>query len=198
MGRMPWAVYLWPGLPHLWRRGAWSGLAIAIGFAILLNLALVSSLIWTELELLRAGNRMTIWFFVGIAWIGSAVVGFGWERRYAGKDKASTEDDSFGEALDEYLQQNWYEAEQCLTRLLRRTPRDLDARLMLAAVLHRTGRLDEAAGQLDRLSRMEGSRKWELEISHLRQWLARAVRQLRQNEKESDSDDLPTGERLAA
>jgi len=35
-----------------------------------------------------------------------------------------------------------------------------------------TGRLEEAASQLDRLERMDEAAKWGLEISRERQWLA--------------------------
>jgi hypothetical protein len=172
MGRLAWAVYLWPGLPHLWKRGAWSGLVAAVGFGLLLNLALVSSFVWKELELLPAQNRMCLWVAVAVVWVASAGFSAGWNRRYDHRADRSARDGSFGEALDQYLQQNWYEAERTLAGLLRRNPRDLEARLMLAGVLRRTERLDEAVGQLDRLSRMEGSQKWEREIDQQRERLA--------------------------
>jgi hypothetical protein len=176
MGRMPWCVYLWPGLPHVWRRGAWSGLAVAVGFAVMLNLALASSLVWTELELPAAGSRNGyLWLAIVVVWIGAGVFSLGWQRHQAGRDDGAAEREAFREALNYYLQQNWYEAERSLAGLLRRSPRDLDARMLLAGVLRRTDRLDEAAGELDRLSRMEGSRKWELEIAEERRRLGEAL-----------------------
>jgi len=196
MGRMTWAVYLWPGLPQLWRRGAWSGLAVAVGFALLLNLALVSSLVWTELELLGSESRTYVWLAVAILWVGSAALGAASNRRRARTADGSTGGDCFGEVLDHYLQQNWYEAEHRLASLLRRKPTDVDARLMLATVMRHTGRLDEAAGQLDRLGRMEGSRKWEHEIAQQRRRLASAARQT--NQEEPAAGDSPRGERVAA
>ncbi|MCR4413284.1 MAG: tetratricopeptide repeat protein [Thermoguttaceae bacterium] len=69
---------------------------------------------------------------------------------------------------------NWFEAECLLSRILKRNPRDLEARLMLATLLRHTGRRDEAARQLDRLERFEGSGKWVLEISRERQQLQAA------------------------
>ncbi|MBN2217385.1 MAG: tetratricopeptide repeat protein [Pirellulales bacterium] len=196
MGRMAWAVYLWPGLPYLWKRGAWSGLAVAVGFALALNLALVSSLVWTELEPLGAGNRIYVWLGVAIFWVGSAAIGaIGDHRRDKIREDADA-DDSFAEALDHYLQQNWHEAERCLVRLLRRDPRDVDARLMLATVLRRAGRIEESAGQLDRLGRMEGSRKWEHEIAQQRRWLAGAVGQFEQ--PQASANPSFDGERIAA
>ncbi|MBN1589776.1 MAG: hypothetical protein JW888_09695 [Pirellulales bacterium] len=196
MGRMPWAVYLWPGLPHIWKRGVWFGLAVAVGFAVLLNLALAGSLVWTELELLSAVGRSYIWLAVAIIWIGSAAFSFVWDHRRDNPCHAETENDSFGEALDQYLQQNWYEAERSLNNLLRRNPRDIDARLLLVSVLRRAGRLREATGALERLSRLEESRKWELEIDQERRWLTEAVRPT-ENE-EAASEPSPNGERVAA
>ena len=49
MVRMPWATYLWPGLPQLWYGGLGSGLVLAVGFAVLLNaLLLVQGSIWAR------------------------------------------------------------------------------------------------------------------------------------------------------
>lgn len=187
MNRLDWALYLWPGLPHLWRRGAWSGLAAAVGFALLLNLALVSSLIWREIELLSPQNRTYLWVAVAVVWVASAAWSAGWNHRSDRRADRSARDGSFGEALDQYLQQNWYEAERTLVGLLRRNSRDLDARLMLAAVLHRTGRFQEAMGQLDRLARMEGSQKWEREIEQQRQRLVEAVQPNGEGEPASEN-----------
>ena len=82
--------------------------------------------------------------------------------------------DSFAEALDHYLKGDYYQAEQILEGLLRRNVRDLDARLMLATLLRRTGRLDEAARQLDVLATIGRRGKWELEIEDERERLAEA------------------------
>ncbi len=49
MRRMPRLVYLWPGLPQLWLAGWWWGLALAAGFAVLVDLLLVVSYVWVEL-----------------------------------------------------------------------------------------------------------------------------------------------------
>ena len=198
MGRMSWAVYMWPGLLHVWKRGAWSGLAMAVGFALLLNLTLVTSFIWTELEPLGAENRKFLWWAVAAVWVGSAAWSFGWDRRHHREDDGSSEDNSFAEALYQYLQQDWYEAERSFNRLLRRDPRDLDARLMLASVLRHSGRWDEAAGQLDRLGRIEGSQKWELEIRQQRQWLADVVSQNNNNDDDAAANSTLRDERLAA
>ncbi|MEM8864692.1 MAG: hypothetical protein AAGF31_04015 [Planctomycetota bacterium] len=45
---MPWAAYLWPGLPHLWNEGSWAGLTLAVGFTVLLNTLILTTFVWPE------------------------------------------------------------------------------------------------------------------------------------------------------
>ena len=188
MSRTRWATYLWPGLGPLWKWGDGFGLAVAIGFAALLNLALVASFIWTEL--FTPEVRTVAWMAVGLLWAGSALVSYGWGRRHPGGHRRRATYDAFGEAQDYYLQGNWHQAQRTLDRLLRKNPRDVDARLMLATLLRHMGRREEAAGQLDRLAMLEDSRKWELEISRERHLLAEAGRTGKEDKRaEADSGD---------
>ena len=46
--KMHWTAYLWPGLPHLWIRGSWAGLAVAVGFMALANTMLLASFVYRE------------------------------------------------------------------------------------------------------------------------------------------------------
>jgi len=172
MGRMPWATYLWPGLPQIWRDGSWSGLAMAVGFAALVNLALMASLLW--IELFSPGVRNSVWIAVAVIWCGSAVASYRWDSRYPTRRDTAPEEDAFSEAIHHYLKGDWFESEHVLRRLLGEDPRDLDAGLMLATLLRRTGRASEAERQLDRLERLDGSEKWELEISRERELLDEA------------------------
>ncbi len=174
MGRMPPATYLWPGLPQLWKRGAWSALACAGAFAALLNGAVLVSFLWTELVPPVARNLA--WLAVGVVWVGSGVFAWLWDcqQTACGDAAAGTSADAFAEALDHYLKGSWFEAECVLGELLRRDPRDIEAGLMLASLLRHTGRFDEAAGHLDRIERFEGGQKWGLEIRRERQYLNEA------------------------
>ena len=82
-----------------------------------------------------------------------------------------------------YLKGDNYQAEQILEGLLRRNIRDLDARLMLATLLRRAKRIDEATQHLDMLVRFEGTEKWELEIQQERDlWPRRKPRRRRPRE----------------
>jgi tetratricopeptide repeat protein len=168
MSRMPWATYLWPGLPQLWFSGLWSGLVLAAGFAVLFNLLLLASLVWVEL--LSPLHLRLGWLAIGTLWCGSAVLSAGYARRGATRGTTSAEA-LFREALSEYLQGSWFEAETVLGRLLQRHPRDVEARLLLATLLRHARRFPEALDQLDRLERLRDATKWTHEIAGEREWM---------------------------
>ncbi len=188
--RTPWAVYLWPGLAQIWHGGGWLGLAAAIGAAVALNAALLGSFGWSEL--IAAGGRKVLWVVVGSVWSASAVFSATWSRRRELSGRHDTAEDAFCEALDYYLVGNYFQAERLLAELLGRNPRDLDARLMLATLLRRTRRFDEAAGHLSQLTKFEGVEKWDLEIQRERELLAQA-RTKRSDPVEENAPPNPIG-----
>ena len=169
MVRIGWALYLWPGLVQLRRRGSWAGLAVALGMALVLDLALLGTFGWSEL--LAPAIRSGLWIFVGALWLGMVVLTAGWDATPLGDEKPR-DDNLFPEARDYYLKGNWFEAERCLKAALEREERDLDCRLLLATLLRRTGRGAEARRELDLLERLEGSARWEAEIAAERKLLA--------------------------
>lgn len=175
MRRMPWTVYMWPGLPQVCFYGNWFGLVLAIGAAAVLDVLVLVSFGWTEL--ISHSLRNTFWVAFVVAWIGATVWSRNECRRQAAVRSLGPEEDPFGQAVDHYLKGDGYQTEQILEGMLRRNPRDLDARLMLATVLRRDGRLDEATRQLDTLAHFEGADKWELEIQEERDLLAETRRE---------------------
>ncbi len=185
MRRMRWAIYLWPGLPQLWLRGSWSGLAVAVATAALLDLALLGSFGWSELigsEWLRA-----LWLALGVVWVASAVLSVVGSRRQGLRGQADPAGDAFEKALEQYLKGNWFQAERLLGGLLHSDAGDLDARLMLATLLRHTGRFGEAAAQLDLLTRFEGAGKWEWEVRRERELLSQAKQRI--DSQDIDSQD---------
>jgi hypothetical protein len=172
MRRTRWATYFWPGLAQLWVRGIWSGLAAAVCAAALLNVAVLGTFIWSEL--IAEGLRSTLWLLLGAGWVAGAIFTARWSRRQRQREEPDSTTDALSEAIDHYLKGNWFESERVLGNLLRRNPRDADARLMLATLLRHTARRDEAAEQLELLTRLEGAEKWEWEIRRERQLLAQA------------------------
>jgi hypothetical protein len=166
MQRMPWAILLWPGLPQLWLRGEWAGLAKALGAALLLNAALLCSFGWSEL--INSSVRNLFWVVVGLIWAISAVGGYLQAKRQGSSGRMPPAEDPFRQALDLYLKGDHFQAECLLVEMLGRNERDLDVRLLLATLYRHNRRYDEAVKQLDTLARYEGSEKWSLEIDRER------------------------------
>jgi hypothetical protein len=187
MRRLRWVTLVWPGLPQLWFAGSWTGLAMAAGFAALLNLAFVCSRLWTELfspELLAL-----IWLVAGMIWIASAAVSVRWVAALKMSGPSADDEDLFNSARSEYLKGNWFEAELALNRLLTGNLLDVEARLMLATLLRHTGRHEEAAEQLARLSRTDGAERWTLEIARQRTRLAAQMREAAESPVDSEASD---------
>ena len=170
MRALRWATCLWPGLPQLWLEGSYSGLALAIGFALLFNLVLVSTCAWTEL--LSKPLSWSAWSGVGLFWLVSAWLSLRWLRTHQPASPAGEDDALYREAQAHYLRASWFDAEVALGRLLERQPRDADARLLLATLLRHCGRCDEAEAQLRVLEKLDGAVKWQMEIRQERDLLA--------------------------
>jgi hypothetical protein len=142
-------------------------LALAAGFAVLFDLLVVASYVWVELfspRELRLG-----WMAAGVVWGAAAILSLG----FCDASPTSTLAERwYREALREYLQGSWFEAEALLRRLLRSYPRDVEGRLLLATLLRRTKRPDEALDELDRLDRLRDAARWSREIADERQRIA--------------------------
>jgi hypothetical protein len=167
-----WIIYVWPGLPHIWTYGSWSALAVAVAAAGALSAVIVGNFGWTEL--IEPGVRKILWVSLAILWIGSALISAVKLRRRSDAKNDNANEEPFSQAIDVYLKGDYYQAERLLDKILVSNERDLDARLMLATLLRHTGRLEDAAEELDILTRFDGSDKWELEIYKEREMLAEA------------------------
>ncbi len=161
MPKAVWALRLWPGLLPLWQRGAWSGLALAIGFSLLLNLTVATTWLWTEM--VSPAVRSLAWLVVGGIWLVSLVASRGWWQAPPLPEGPTTEA-LFQSAMLEYLRGHWLEAETRLRQLLSRNSQDAEARLMLATLFRHAGRWEEARRELARLSTFESAAKWSWEI----------------------------------
>lgn len=154
---------IWPGLPQLWIRGCWLGASTAIGFTILLNLCILTTWIWSEL--FTRGLFGALWLSFAAFW----GVGCYFNARFLRKlFYITTEEnvpDTFHLAQVEYLKGNWFEAEGLLTKLLERDPGDAEAHLLLVSIMKMTGHAEEAVEHLEYMNTLNGSRRWQLEIS---------------------------------
>lgn len=188
------AAYLWPGLPDLWWRGAWSGLALALVFVLVADFAVCATWVWDEL--LGPGRERTIWIACAAAWLALTLVSL---RRTARGAEAlgGSESDLYPAALAEYLKGNWVEAEVLARQLLAGRPSDVEAALLLAAVLRHTTRIDEARTTLDELVRWDRAAVWQTEIDVEYQRVAEKERDLEDEEKERKVHEIdPAGDTL--
>ncbi|QDU87876.1 hypothetical protein Pla175_12430 [Pirellulimonas nuda] len=181
--RMHWATYLWPGLPHLWLRGSWAGLALAIGFTVLLNVTAVSIWVYPEwlaprLKLACSGATLLVWVVALVETRGelrrlserreAESAGTTPREEAVARQRAEEADRRFADAQQDYLRGDWIAAERLLLELLRCRPEDVEGRLLLATVWRRQNRRREAAGQLRKLDRMEAAGGWRMEIENER------------------------------
>ena len=166
------STLLWPGLPWLWRRGSRAGLLVAVAFAIVLDTAIVSTWVWTELVELQVA--VLLWVSAGAIWLlgtMSAVSAFPPPLMLA--QDAATEK-MFVEARDAYLARDWVTAETKLLALLALRPVDGEAQLLLASLLRRVGRTGEAAKALATLARSDTGLRWQSAIHREQKLLERA------------------------
>ena len=162
MPAVSYLVCLWPGLPRLWRRGDWSALAIACGFAAALNAVLVASWIWPEWW--PAPVVKVAWPALALAWAAAVWREAHWWQSACRQAQAPKKEDLLLRAQTEYLKGHWPEAEALLKKQLKSQPGDVDSRLMLAALFRRTKQIVEARRELEKLKRTDGAEKWTLEI----------------------------------
>jgi tetratricopeptide (TPR) repeat protein len=154
---------LWPGMPWLWLRGSLAGLVLALAFGVAVDVALLTTWIWTELVDLPIS--IGLWTAVAAVWLVatvSAVSAFPPAIR-TGRDEAA--DTLFVKARNAYLARDWLLAETQLRTLLDISPTDGEAQLLLATLLRRAGRVAEAREAFHKLSRSDSGAVWRSAIA---------------------------------
>lgn len=174
----------------MWLRGHWSSLFVAVGFSLVLNLALVSTFIWPAL--LGPELKLLIWPAVAICWLI-----FGWiSWRYLDQFEkipetpGKTDDTLFIQAQTEYLKGDNTQAELLLAQQLQADSRDAEARLLLVSIYRRTDRVQKALQQLDKLRRLDTGIRWQFEIEREQRLIDQAAATGRQ----MDDPDNPNTE----
>lgn len=179
---------VWPGLPWLWLRGSLAGLVLALAFAVALDVALVTTFVWPRL--VELPFTIAVWAATAVVWLVSAVSAVAaFPPSLAGRPAAEIEP-LFVKARDAYLARDWLVAETRLRELLDLAPTDGEAQLLLATLLRRVGRLDEARDALDKLSASDSGRRWRAAIA--------AERHLVQHGGGSEPTTLPLATKLDA
>jgi hypothetical protein len=190
MGRPRFAYCVWPGLAQLWLSGSWSSLGLAICFGLVLNLALASTLVWTEL--LPPLVRSASWVLAAVMWTVSAVSSYRWLGMLGADRSDAMADAWYASGVEEYLQGHWFEAEAMFRRLVDHNGQDVEARLMLATLFRHTDRADEAREQLAGLQRMADADRWSPEIGRELSYLAAC--NSRRGEETAEVDQRPSKE----
>jgi hypothetical protein len=162
-----WIASLWPGCWHAWQLGQWRGLALAAVFAVAVNAALVTTFVWPQLF----GTGLPPLASAAISWllvVGLCSAGLVWLRRdwprLTSREAREDLEVRFQQAQHEYLKGHWIEAETLLMQLLGDSPRDVEARLLLASIQRRTGRCHEACQTLRQLKEDESAGRWLFEV----------------------------------
>jgi len=185
MGFARYLTLVWPGMPWLWLRGSFAGLLLALAFAVALDVAVFTTWIWSELVDFRLS--LAVWTGTAVVWLiatVSALTGFP-PPIPQGRDAAT--DALFVKARDAYLARDWLAAETKLRAVLDLSPTDGEAQLLLATLLRRVGRLEEAAAAFETLSRSDAGAPWLPAIARELERIASA----RQPSATGDANSLP-------
>lgn len=163
MATLRYLTILWPGLPWVWLRGSLGGIVLALAFAVTLDVAMITTWIWTDLVDLPF--KIAAWAGTAAIWLlgtASALSAFP-PPIPTGLDPAH--DARFAQARDAYLARDWVGAEHRLRDLLRDAPTDGEAQLLLGTLLRRAGRLPEARAALEALARSDAGLPWRAAIA---------------------------------
>lgn len=152
----------WPGLPWLWLRGSAAGLVLATAFAVVIDTAILTTFIWTELVDLQVA--VGLWTAAAAIWIVATVSAVSAFPPALPSGRDATVDAMFIAARDAYLSRDWLSAESKLRAALELAPTDGEVQLLLATLLRRVGRLDEAREAIQKLSRSDAGAPWRSAI----------------------------------
>lgn len=166
MPRRPWIALLsfWPGLPQIWSGQDVLGLMLAVGFAVSLNLAIVSRYLWTEL--FASGVPAFFVALAALSWWSALGYTVWWLWRCHPERFRADIDRLYREALEAYLQGRWNDARRRFEHVLALDETDADALMQLGALFARTHQPDLARRAFRQCLELEGGVKWRWEIEH--------------------------------
>lgn len=153
----------WPGLANLWSRGEIYALVVSLLFASVLNISLMAALVWPEW--LEPWLVRSLWCLLAFAALWTFAASFSSPSAHSIATPSVEFDALLSMAQSDYLRGQYFEAEATLHRILSTGREDVEAALLLASVLRRTGRLRQALDCLERLERLDQARLWNVEIA---------------------------------
>jgi len=149
---------------------------VAIVFSIVLNLAIISTFIWTGIFVDETFTAIA-WPVIFSIWAATAWIAFQnlpdvmSVKSRTGQTVLDSSDALFLDARGEYLKGHWDAAERLLRKQLSQTPRDIESRLLLATLYRHTRKFDNAWRQLETLEMFDEAEMWRSEILRERKLL---------------------------
>ena len=166
---------MYPGYSGIVQYGHRSFLAMALGFALLLDAFLIVNFYWTALITSSQRNILLVALF-GM-WIALMVAAAYWKFRLDAIAKPEQQDETFRQTIHHYLRGDWFAAESQILPYLKKYPKDIEMLLLQATMYRHTKRYEEALLVLDKLQLLQNSRHWFAEIESERSLLAAAQKE---------------------
>ena len=152
---------MFPGYSGIVQYGHRSFLAIALCYALLLNIFFVVNFYWTALITASQRNILLVALFG--AWIALTMVASFWKQHLA-SIKPEEHDETFRQTICHYLRGDWFAAEAQILPYVKKYPKDIEMLLLQATMYRHTERYEEALVVLDKLHLLQNSRFWHTEI----------------------------------
>ncbi len=155
----------WPGLPQVWSGQEALGLFLAILFAVVLNLTLVSRFVWTDLF----GPTLASFFgfAAALTWLASLIYTLWWLWRCHPERHRTEIDRLYREALEAYLSGRWNDARHRWEQILAMDDTDADAFMQLGVLYVRTGQDNSARRAFRQCLELDAGGKWRWEIEQI-------------------------------
>ncbi|MCL2744046.1 MAG: hypothetical protein FWE67_09350 [Planctomycetaceae bacterium] len=165
-----------PGYIGISRYGLWTQLALALFFALLLDLFLIANFYWTDY--ITAGQRSILLVCLAVTYLLLCSGAKYHRQNYEMTSKIEAADETYRTALQHYLCGNWFEAETLMLPYLKKKPRDIEMQLLLATLYRHTRRFEEAGAVIEKIETMTGAGKWYCEIEAEKRYIAEAASEL--------------------
>jgi tetratricopeptide (TPR) repeat protein len=163
---------MYPGYSGIVQYGHRIFLAIALGFALLVDIFLIANFYWTALLTTSQRNLCLLLLFG--TWVALMALASFWQH-YLVSTAPEEHDATFRQTLCHYLRGDWFAAESQILPYLKKYPKDIEMLLLQATMYRHTERYEEALLVLDKLQLLQDSRYWHAEIETERTCTAAAM-----------------------
>jgi len=165
---------MYPGYSGIVQYGHRAFLAMALGFALLLNAFLITNFYWTALITASQRNILLIALFG--TWVVLMIAAAYWKSRLDAAAKPEHHDETLRQTICHYLRGDWFAAESQILPYLKKYPKDIEMLLLQATMYRHAERYEEAQMVLDKLCLLQNSQHWHTEINAERTLIAAALK----------------------